>query len=74
MTLFQKDGLIFDGKGYFYNYFTNKTMLDPFDTMVGFARIIHDDTSDCDILYHNNIKNFLTKYYLRHVAVILICV
>ena len=26
-------------------------MLDPFDTMVGFARIIHDDTSDCDILY-----------------------
>lgn len=26
-------------------------MLDPFDTMVGFARIIHDETSDCDILY-----------------------
>ncbi len=50
-AIFKKDGLIFDGKGYFYNYFTNKTMLDPFDTMVGFARIIHDDTSDCDILY-----------------------
>lgn len=29
----------------------NKTMLDPFDIMVGFARIIHDNTSDCDILY-----------------------
>lgn len=50
-AIFKKDGLIFDSKGYFYNYFTNKTMLDPYDTMVGFARIINDETSNCDILY-----------------------
>lgn len=50
-AVFKKDGLIFDGKGYFYNYFTNKAMLHPLDNMVGFARIIHDEAGTCDILY-----------------------
>lgn len=50
-AIFKKDGLIFDGKGYYYNYFTNKSMLDPYDNMVGFARIINDNTKDCDIFY-----------------------
>lgn len=48
---FKVDGLIFDGKGYYYNCFTNKTMLDPYDTMVGFARIIHEEVERADILY-----------------------
>lgn len=50
-AFFKKDGLIFDGKGYFYNYFTNKTMLDPYDRMVGFAKIISEEIGDFDILY-----------------------
>ena len=48
---FKRDGLVFDGKGYFYNVFTNKTLLDQYDKIVGFAKIIHDNTSNCDILY-----------------------
>ena len=41
---FKRNGLIFDGKGYLYNYFTNKTMLSPYDSMVGFAKIIKVET------------------------------
>lgn len=37
-AIFKRDGLIFDGKGYYYNYFTNKTMLSPVDSMIGFAK------------------------------------
>jgi len=50
-AVFKRDGLIFDGKGYFYNYFTNKTLLSPYDKMVGFARIINEEAGNCDILY-----------------------
>lgn len=50
-AIFKKDGLIFDGKGYFYNIFTNKTMLNPYDKTVGFAKIIKDEIDNCDILY-----------------------
>ena len=50
-AVFKKDGLIFNGKGYYYNYFTNKTMLDPYDRMVGFAKIIQDNIENCDIWY-----------------------
>lgn len=50
-AIFKKDGLIFDGKGYYYNFFTNKTMLSPYDKTVGFAKIINDETQNCDILY-----------------------
>lgn len=50
-AIFKRDGLIFDGKGYFYNVFTNKTLLDQYDEMVGFAKIICDDTTSCDVLY-----------------------
>lgn len=48
---FKRNGLIFDGKGYLYNYFTNKTMLSPYDSMVGFAKIINDEANNCDVLY-----------------------
>ena len=48
---FKKDGLIFEGKGYYYNYFTNKTIINPLDSTVGFAKIIQDEAGDCDILY-----------------------
>ena len=50
-AIFKRDGLIFDGKGYYYNYFTNKTMLSPVDSMIGFAKIIQEETENCDILY-----------------------
>ena len=50
-AIFKRDGLIFDGKGYYYNYFTNKTMLSPLDSMIGFAKIIQGETENCDILY-----------------------
>lgn len=39
------------GKGYFYNYFTNKTMIDSYDSMVGFAKIISEECDDFDLLY-----------------------
>ena len=48
---FKKDGLIFEGKGYYYNCFTNKTIINPLDSTVGFAKIIQDEAGDCDILY-----------------------
>lgn len=48
---FKKDGLLFNGKGYYYNIFTNKTMLHPLDSSVGFAKIIQDDAGLCDVLY-----------------------
>ena len=48
---FKRDGLIFDGKGYYYNCFTNKTMIDQYDCMVGFAKIITDEADNYDILY-----------------------
>ena len=50
-AVFKRDGLIFDGKGYYYNLFTNKAMLSLGDSMAGFAKIIQDETKDCDILY-----------------------
>lgn len=50
-AVFKKDGLIFDGKGYYYNYFTNKAILNPLDSMAGFAKIIQEDAGTCDILY-----------------------
>lgn len=50
-AVFKKDGLIFDGKGYYYNILTNKTMLDPFDNMAGFAKIINEEAGNCEILY-----------------------
>lgn len=50
-AVFKLDGLIYDGKGYYYNILTNKALLNPIDTMVGFARIICDEASHCDILY-----------------------
>lgn len=39
------------GKGYFYNYFTNKTMIYLYDSMVGFAKIISEECDDFDLLY-----------------------
>lgn len=48
---FKKDGLLFDGKGYYYNFYTNKTIIHPLDTTVGFAKIIQEDAGPCDILY-----------------------
>lgn len=48
---FKKDGLIFEGKGYYYNCFTNKTIINPLDSTVGFAKIIQDEAGDCDILH-----------------------
>ena len=50
-AVFKKDGLIFEGKGYYYNYFTNKAILNPLDSMAGFAKIIQEDAGTCDILY-----------------------
>lgn len=64
-AVFKKDGLIFDGKGYYYNYFTNKTLLNPLDSMPGFAKIIEEETQDCDILYRLDERLSMpeTEYY-----------
>lgn len=48
---FRKDGLIYDGKGYYYNVYTNKSLLSAMDSMPAFARIITDAEGDFDILY-----------------------
>lgn len=50
-AIFKKDGMIFAGKGYYYNLYTNKELLGCHDTMPAFARIITDYGSDFDILY-----------------------
>ncbi|MBQ6380953.1 MAG: hypothetical protein IJJ41_05075 [Clostridia bacterium] len=49
-AIFKKDGLIFKEKGYYYNVFTNKSMINPYDESVGFAKLI-EETAGCDILY-----------------------
>lgn len=48
---FKKDGFLFDGKGYYYNIYTNKSLLGPMETMPAFARIISDAEGEFDILY-----------------------
>lgn len=50
-AIFKKNGLIFDGKGYYYNYFINKTMINQTDEMLGFAKIINEQEQNYDILY-----------------------
>lgn len=50
-AIFKKDGLLYDGKGYYYNYFTNKSLISTFDTMPGFATIIQSCSGTFDILY-----------------------
>lgn len=48
---FKQDGLIFSGKAYYYNYFTNKAILHPMDSMPGFAKIIQEEAGECDVLF-----------------------
>lgn len=48
---FKRDGLIYDGKGYLYNPFTNKELINPLDQIPGFAKIINEECMPCDILY-----------------------
>lgn len=64
-AVFKKDGLIFDGKGYYYNYFTNKAILNSLDSMAGFAKIIQEDAGTCDILYRIDERLSMpeTEYY-----------
>lgn len=50
-AVFRRDGLIYDGKGYYYNIFTNKSLLGAMESMPAFARIITDAEGDFDILY-----------------------
>lgn len=50
-AIFEKDGLLFDGKFYLYNIFTDVRMLGPADRMPAFAKIITDEVIDGDILY-----------------------
>lgn len=50
-AVFKRDGLIFKGRGYYYNLFTDKETLLMCDSMAGFARLIQDETKGCDILY-----------------------
>lgn len=47
---FKRDGIIYDGKGYFYNIFTNKKTIDSLDVIPAFAKIILEETEG-DILY-----------------------
>lgn len=48
---FKKDGLLFNGKGYYYNVFTNKALMNAMDTMPAFARLISMAGDNFDILY-----------------------
>lgn len=47
---FKTDSFIFDGKAYLYNPLTNKSKIEFFDTMPGFAKIITEDVNTGDIL------------------------
>lgn len=47
---FKTDSFIFDGKAYVYNILTNKSKIEFFDTMPGFAKIITEDVDTGDIL------------------------
>lgn len=49
-VVFKTDSFIFDGKAYVYNILTNKSKIDFFDTMPGFAKIITEDIDTGDIL------------------------
>lgn len=49
-VVFKEDSFIFDGKAYVYNLLTNKSKIEFFDTMPGFARIITDDVNTGNIL------------------------
>lgn len=50
-VVFRRDGLIFDGKGYYYNLFTKKDLIKAADNIPGFAKIIEQECKNCDILY-----------------------
>lgn len=49
-VVFKTDSFIFDGKAYLYNILTNKSKIEFFDTMPGFAKIITEDVDTGDIL------------------------
>ena len=49
-VVFKTDSFIFDGKAYVYNILTNKSKIEFFDTMPGFAKIITEDVGTGDIL------------------------
>lgn len=49
-VVFKTDSFIFDGKAYVYNILTNKSKIEFFDTMPGFAKIITEDVGEGDIL------------------------
>lgn len=50
-AVFKRDGLIYDGKGYYYNIFTPKSLLSSMDSMPAFASIIATVGGEFDILY-----------------------
>lgn len=47
---FRLDSFIFDGKAYLYNLLTNKSRIEFFDNMPGFAKIITESVDSGDIL------------------------
>lgn len=49
-VVFEMDSFVFDKKAYVYNIMTNKSRVEFFDTMPGFAKIITEDVKMGDIL------------------------
>ncbi len=47
---FERDYFIFDKKAYLYSIFTNTSVIEIFDQMPGFARIITENVKDGDVL------------------------
>lgn len=50
-AIFKKDGLIYDKKYYLYSWLTNTSVLEYFDEMPAFARIISEQVNSGDILF-----------------------
>lgn len=50
-AVFKQDGLLFDGKAYYYNQYINKQPEELSDSVPGFAKIISELKGDFDLLY-----------------------
>lgn len=67
---FKKDGVLFDGKVYLYNPLLDKIYINQLDSMPGFAKIIHEEVKNGDILYRIDESLMIPeKYYYDYTGV-----
>lgn len=60
---FKKDGIFYDDKVYYYNPYIHKKYINQMDSMPGFAKVIEDETTNCDILYRLDENLAIPKAY-----------